>query len=110
MELRSILKHYKEISLNLIKAIENDDDNGELLIKKREELLMYLKKNNFSKEELKKIADELELVQIEKKLIDSITVAREEVKREMLELKRKREANRTYSAGFSNINFINKKI
>jgi phosphopantetheine adenylyltransferase len=110
MELRSILNQYKEISLKLVKSIEYDDNNGELLIKKREELLTYLKENNFSKEELKNIADELELVQIEKKVMNSIVVAREEVKREMLELKRKREANRTYSAGFRNINFINKKI
>lgn len=110
MELRSILNQYREISLKLIKSIENDDNDGELLINKREELLVLLKENDFSKEELKKIADELELVQIEKKVMNSITVAREKVKREMLELKRKREANRTYSAGFRNVSFINKKI
>lgn len=110
MELRSVLNQYREISLKLIKSIENDDNDGELLIKKREELLTHLKEDNFSKEELKKIADELELVQIEKKVMNSIVAAREEVKRELLELKRKREANRTYSAGFKNIGFINKKI
>lgn len=110
MELRSVLNQYREISLRLIKSIENDDNDGELLINKREELLVLLKENDFSKEELKKIVDELELVQIEKKVMNSIAVAREEVKREMLELKRKREANRTYSSSFRNINFINKKI
>lgn len=110
MELRSLLNQYKDISLKLIKSIENDNNNGELLIKKREELLLYLKENNFSKEELKKIADELELVQIEEKVIITINKAREDMKMEIVELKKQRDANRTYGSNFKNISFINKKI
>lgn len=110
MELRRLLEQYKGASLKLIDSLNNDDDNGELLVKKREELLEHLKESEFFKEELIAIANELELVQIEKKVMDAIMEARENVKGEIVKLKKKKEANRTYGTDFKNISFINKKI
>lgn len=110
MELRNVLEQYIDVSLKLIDSLNNNDDGGELMIEKREELLTLLKESNFSKDVLKSIADELDLVNVEKKIMEAIIIAREDVKKEMIELKRQRDANRTYGAGFRNINFINKKI
>lgn len=110
MELRELLTKYKEISLKLAKSIEEDDDNGELLIKEREDLIGKLKALDFSKDDFKKITDELELVEIEKRINDLILISREKVKREMLEIQAKRNANRTYGADFKNVSFINKRI
>lgn len=110
MELRNVLEQYIDVSLKLIDSLNNNDDGGELMIEKREELLTLLKSIDFSKEDLKIIADEFDLVNIERKVMESIIIAREDVKKEMMELKRQRDSNRTYGAGFRNINFINKRI
>lgn len=110
MELRSLLEQYKDISLKLIDSLNSDYDSCGLLVEKREELLTYLKENNFLKDDLVSISNELELVEIDKKVISSIMIAREKVKTEIIELKKKRDANRTYGAGFKNISFLNEKI
>lgn len=111
MELKLILEQYIQVSLNLIKSIEEDDDsNGELLIEKREELLLLLENIDFSKEDFKKVATELELVELENKVMETVNKKKENVKRELIELKRQREANRTYGNSLKNVNFINKKI
>lgn len=110
IELRGILEKYKEVSLNLIRSIEDDDDSSEMLIIKREELLNLLKGGNFAKKDLIDIANELELVRIEQTVMESIIIAKENVKSEMIELKKQRDANKSYGTNFKNINFINRKI
>ena len=110
MELRSVLEQYIDVSLKLVDSLNNNDDSGELMIEKREEFITILKSIDFSKEDFKIIADELDLVNVEKKVMESVMKARENVKDEIIDLKKKREANRTYGNNFSNISFINKKI
>lgn len=110
MELRGLLGQYRDISLELINSLNNDNDISGLLVEKREELLAQLKDGNFSKEELVKVANEFELIKIEERVMESIMTAREEVRSQIIELNKKKEANRTYGSNFKNINFINKKI
>lgn len=110
MDIRIVLEEYKQVSLKLIETIENDGDDGEVLIKRREELLECLKVNGFSKDELKIISSELELVKIEEKIIKAIEFTKKNIKNEINELKRKKEANKSYGNSFNNISFINKRI
>lgn len=104
------MEQYRDVSVRLINSLKNDGDDGELLIEEREKLLGYLKRTEFSKNDLIAIADELDLVEIEKQVTEAISKVRNLLKEEISELNIKRNANRSYGNNFSSISFINKKI
>ena len=65
MSIRVILEEYKNVTEMLIQAIKIGDIDEEF-IKDREKLLNEIKACDFDKSELKKICDELEILNLEK--------------------------------------------
>ena len=68
-ELRKKLIKFREITLNIIDSLENEDyDSPEKLLEEREIIIKEINNLHYQREEFKKINNELELLIIEKKL------------------------------------------
>jgi hypothetical protein len=67
MELHEYLEEYRTLTLNLMDSIQK---GGEVdsLIKKREFILKSIDNHNFDKEEIKKIGNYLNLLELEEEL------------------------------------------
>lgn len=109
--MRDVLIKYKEISFEIIKSLKSDSlDNLEELFNKRSELIELMKESTASKEYMKEIIEELDLINLDYSIKEVITQCKMEVNSELEKLKREKNANNLYGRQFQNIYFLNKKI
>lgn len=109
MNTRSILEEYKEISLRLLEDIKNDKDVSELM-KMRDDILKKLGDLEVSVEEKRQVVEELEILQLEKKIKEAIEEEKGKVKEELRNIQKRKTANREYAAVNSKVNFFSTKI
>lgn len=109
MDLRDILKKYKEISMELIEAIKEDANIDELL-DARQELLKEIVKNNLSQQEKKAIGKEFDILKMEELVKEALEKEQSKVKDEIRELHLKKQANKGYGKNINSINFFSTKV
>ncbi|WP_346895291.1 hypothetical protein [Clostridium sp. UBA7503] len=112
MELRNLLLEYKDTTKEFIEAMEKKEYelHGEELLNKRENLLNELKTMSFDKNKLKEISKEIDLIALEDQAFKLLSDEKNKIKEEIFNLKKNRNAIKTYGVNFKNINFINKEV
>ncbi|WP_394856999.1 flagellar protein FliT [Clostridium paraputrificum] len=109
MSIRVILEEYKNVTEMLIQAVKSGDIDEEF-IKDREKLLNEIKVCDFDKSELKKICDELEILNFEKEAYKILNNEKQKVKEEIITLKKQKQANKSYGNAVGKMNFFNTKV
>ncbi|MFD3157518.1 flagellar protein FliT [Haloimpatiens sp. FM7330] len=89
---------------------EKIDNIGDLL-EKRQEIINSINELNYSKEEFKKVASDLDIVNLENELRGILENKKMECKREIDKVKKKKTAHQVYNSAFTkNSYFIKQKI
>lgn len=109
MKIREILIKYKKATENFIEEINKGED-PQRFIAEREEMINEMKKISFSKEELKLIVEDIQLLELEKEAYNALYEEKEKIKNEIIQLKKAKDANFTYGNQYRNIGFIDKQI
>ncbi|WP_074042349.1 flagellar protein FliT [Desnuesiella massiliensis] len=110
--LEESLIEFKSITLDLINALEYDDfDKLESLIEKRQAIINILEKANYAEEEFKHIASSIDLLTLQKKVLDLMNSKKVELRSEMDKLSEIKTANKSYNSKFAvDSVYFNKKI
>lgn len=103
------LKEYKEITLSIINGIENEEE-ALRLIDKRKKISDNLFSNEDNREEIKKAYLELDLIDLDKKLKETIEKEIILVKEEIKNLHNIKNANNAYEKNRRVNNFFTAKI
>lgn len=95
MELREYLQEYRALTLD---AMEKVDENGTIVsvMNQREIILNKITECDYNNEQIKKIAEEIDLFKLENELKEMIVNERTKIKNEMLMLRKKEQANQQY--------------
>lgn len=104
MNLRDYLLEYKALTLDILEEI---DGYGDIIFlsKKREEIIEKIKDAGFLKDEIRNITEELGIVELEYDLKSAVEKEKVKVKREIVNLKKRKSANMRYtSSTYSNVN------
>jgi hypothetical protein len=112
MDLKSGLKEYKNITLEIINSLEKEDyDALGQLISNRQNIIDEIDKLSYSKEEFVKICKELDILMIQQKLVKLINEKKASLRNNMNNLATSQNANKSYNRRYSvDSIFFNKKI
>jgi hypothetical protein len=112
MELKANLEKFKECSLNIIDMVEKEDyDELESKFSKRQHILDTINKMNYSKEELAKLVEELEIMAISQKISNIIKLKKDILKIQIEDSAIKKNANSNYNKSLiNNFHIFSKKI
>lgn len=109
MSLRIILEEYKKTTEMLVQAIKSGE-TGEVFIEDRGKLLGEIKGCDFDKSDLKKICQELDILNLEKEAYKVLNDEKQKVKEEIITLKKQKQANKSYGSAIGKMNFFNTKV
>lgn len=109
MSLRIILEEYKKTTEMLVQAIKSGE-TGEVFIEDRGKLLGEIKGCDFDKSDLKKICQELDILNLEKEAYKVLNDEKQKVKEEIITLKKQKQANKSYGNAIGKMNFFNTKV
>ena len=107
--MKKIWNEYKNITLKIIKSIEEDKEDIQLF-DNRENVIENLLNSNISKEELKLSYEEENINELDKKLEYVLKNKMQDVKEEIKKLKVSHQANKLYSNINSNKYFFSTKV
>lgn len=97
-ELKNKLIKFREITLNIITSLENEDyDSPEALLEERENIIREISKLNYHRDDFRKVSQELNLILVEKKLHKLITEKRLKLKLQLKESSEMKTANQNYT-------------
>ena len=109
MNVEQYLKEYKSITEELINQI-NGYGNVRELFERREEILNELNNGNFSRDEIRRIGNELKLIELEENMRACYNLEKANIMRKIQNLRKMQHANEQYMAlGYISSNF-NKSI
>lgn len=96
MDIFEILVQYKNFSLEILKALKEDDfDNVDALLDKRQEIIDILINND--KNQLKKIIGELNLLELETKVQNLLNEKSHFLREQLKSINEKKSAAKAYS-------------
>ncbi|MDU6036802.1 MAG: flagellar protein FliT [Clostridium butyricum] len=107
--MKKIWNEYKNITLKIIKSIEEDKEDIQLF-DNRENVIENLLNSNISKEELKLSYEEENINELDKKLEYVLKNKMQDVKEEIKKVKVSHQANKLYSNINSNKYFFSTKV
>lgn len=95
MGIREYLQEYRALTLD---AMEKVDENGSIvfIMDQRQKILNEIVEYNCDTTEIKCLVEEMELFKLDNELKDMIISQKSKIKKEMLLLKRKEQANTQY--------------
>lgn len=94
-ELKVLLEEYKDLSLEILN--ESEINNINELLEKRQEKIDKINNLNYTKTEFTEIVKSFELIEIEKKIERKIKKEKFEAKSQLDNLKKMREAGKSYT-------------
>jgi hypothetical protein len=111
MNIEELFQNYKDISLNIIRSLDDDKvEQLDELLSQREKILKEISKQNQSKEELKRLYGKYDLFEIDEDMRKKFEASLKEVKKEIAKISRRKDATN----GYNNINarsvYLSKKI
>ena len=110
-DLRKNLKKYKELTENLILLLEKEDiESLEKYLDLRKEVINNINKLSVENNDFKVIINELNLLSLEETFNKKLKEAMDRTKKELLEVKKGKQANKGYNRSFLNTSILNKKI
>lgn len=111
MNLKELFEKYKGISLNIIKML--DDDLVEQLdseFEKRNEILEEIIRRNEEKEVLKALYEKYDLFKTDEEMKLKLEKSMNDVKSEMIKIKKRKEANKSYNNINARSVYLSKEI
>lgn len=111
MNLEELFEKYKGISLNIMKIL--DDDLVEQLdseFEKRNEILEEITRRNEDKEVLKVLYEKYDLFKIDEEMKVKLEKSMNDVKSEMIKIKKRKEANKSYNNINARSVYLSKEI
>lgn len=111
-KLKAHLSHYRELTLNLIKAIEEDNlDDLDKFLEAREKIIENINSMNYDKEIFKELCTNFKLVPLQEKLTFLMNERKNSLRKDMDKLSESKNANKSYKKRFSvDAIYFNKKI
>ncbi|EMU53509.1 hypothetical protein [Clostridium butyricum] len=109
MNLEEYLIKYKELTLRIMQRAKDDGSIGHL-VEERQQVLEAIKKDEFDKGYLKSVCDDLDILNLEKKLIIFMNEEIKSTKESMSKLKKMHTANMQYNSIGYVPSYFNKKI
>lgn len=109
MNLNEYLEEYKTLTLSLI----NDAEKGselDNLIEERENVLKSINSLKFDREEIKVIVESLKLLELEEELQNILKKEKVEIKKQIENLKKVRQANANYNSFENKARVFNKSV
>lgn len=111
MNLEELFEKYKEISLSIMKIL--DDDLVEQLdseFEKRNLILEEITRRNEDKEVIKKLYKKYDLFKIDEEMKMKLEKSMNDVKNEMIKIKKRKEANKSYNNINAKSVYLSKEI
>lgn len=111
-ELMQELVGFKQVTIELIRALQQDeiyklDD----LLERRQTIIENMEKLQYTSEEFTKICGELDILNIQHKLLELMQQSKENTKQELNKIQLTKNANNNYNKSFyNNVGTFNKKI
>lgn len=107
----SLIK-FKNITLDLIYALEsNDFDALDSLLEKRQGIIDSIEISNYTEQEFKYLASSIDLLTLQKRVLDLMNSKKVELRNEMDKLSEIKTANKSYQSKFAvDSVYFNKKI
>ncbi|MEA4826421.1 MAG: flagellar protein FliT [Clostridium sp.] len=97
--LKCQLKDFKEVTLKLIEKVENDEfEKLDELLEKRQEIIVRIDKLQYSQEEFRNIAESIDILPLQKKLLDLMNIKKIKLRNEMDKILEIKNANRSYQS------------
>ncbi|OPJ64523.1 hypothetical protein [Clostridium chromiireducens] len=109
MNLSKYLEEYKTLTLALINEARNGSELTDL-IQKREEILESISILEFDKEEIESIESSLKLLELEEELQNVVKKEKVEIKKQIENLKKVRQANVNYNSFENKAMVFNKSV
>ena len=111
MDIKLILQNYNEATNSFIKAIEeNKIEEAQVFLEKREEAISKLKKLNINSNEFRSLVKELNIIELDKVANKTLSKMKENIKKEIIELKNSKQASKTYGNISPDVKFLDKQI
>lgn len=112
VELKRQLEVYNSDTLKLIESLEKEDyDVLEGLLNKRQQTIDNISKLDYTKQEFSEVAEELKILEHQKRLSDLMTRKRDDVKEELNKISNAKNASHMYNKRmYSNSRVFNKTI
>lgn len=111
MDLEELFQKYKDISLNIIKALEEDFvEQLEGKLEEREKVLEKIINKNQKEDVLKRLYQKYDLFRIDKDMKLKVESSMNDVRDEMIKIKKRKEANNLYNSVDARSVYISKKI
>ena len=108
MDINNLLLDYRNVTLELI-DVNDDIEKVESLIEKRQQIINNINSSSFEKNKFKEIAENLNLLELEDKLIYKIKKESADVRKALDNLKKLKKARSLYNQGENNAVFFNMK-
>lgn len=111
MNLEELFQEYKEISLNIMQIL--DDDLVEQLdneFEKRNIILEEITRRNEEKEVLKDLYEKYDLIKIDEEMKVKLEISMNNVRNEMIKIKKRKEANKSYNNINARSVYLSKEI
>lgn len=111
MDLEELFQKYKDISLNIIKALEEDFvEQLDSKLEEREKVLEKIINKNQKEDVLKRLYEKYDLFRIDKDMKQKFESSMNDVRDEMIKIKKRKEANNLYNSVDARSVYISKKI
>lgn len=105
--LELLLEEYKEFTLKLISAMDNDNDL-EKLLDERQKILDEIEELNSDKKEFTKLAENLDIIKLEEELKNKLSMQKMKVRKELETLRKQRQARKSYAQKGFDFNFYDR--
>jgi len=105
--LKLLLEEYKELTLKLMSKVE-DIEQLQMLLDERQKVLDEIEVINNDKKAFTVIAKELNLIELEEEVKNKLENEKIKVKKELDNLRRQRQANKSYATINKDINFFDR--
>lgn len=111
MNLEELFQEYKDISLNIIKVLEDDlVEQLDREFEKRNKILEEITKRNEDKEVLRGLYEEYDLFKIDDEMKLKLENSMNDVKVEIVKNNKRKEANKSYNNINARSVYLSKKI
>ena len=110
MKLEELFNKYIELSNEIINVINQgkEEECADLIIE-RQGIVKEIASFNFPKDQIMELRDKFDIVSLDNRVKELIIQRKNELKEEMISLKKQKQANSIYGKQFENVYFINKK-
>ncbi|WP_446897239.1 flagellar protein FliT [Clostridium sp. LBM24168] len=111
MNIEELFQKYKNISLAVISAVENDNmDSMDELVSERGKVLKLISEIDVEKKELKKLYEKYDLFSLDRKINEKFQQEMDDLKQKIRRVKISKEASKSYNSVNAKSVFLSRKM